>query len=401
MSMSEWPRTNDVDVLLAGGWKPTPFREFILKIHSRCDLSCHYCYVYKMVDQSWRSQPKRMSHATVRHIASRISEHVRAHSLSSIKLILHGGEPLLAGPDFIRSAVTTIRAALDPGVHVAFGLQTNAVLLDVAYIKLLDELDVHVGVSLDGDADAHDRHRRRANGEGSHAAVVRGLEQLTSAPFRHLFNGLLCTIDPRNPPVSTYESLLQFGPPAIDFLLPHGNWSAPPPGRVPGSSETPYGDWLAAVFDRWYLAPRHETQVRLFAEIINLLMGGHSASEMVGLSPAGMVVVETDGAIEQADSLKSAYEGAPATGLHVSRHPFDAVLLLPSVAFRQAGEQALSPVCRSCPIHRVCGGGLYAHRYSKEKGFNNPSVYCPDLLRIIYHIRRAVKADVASLKRPT
>lgn len=397
--MPEWPWTIDVGALVADGWKPTPFREFIIKIHSRCDLSCRYCYMYNMADQSWRFRPKRMSDTTVDDIASRVSEHVREHSLASIKVILHGGEPLLAGPDLIHRAVTTIRAALGPGVDAAFGLQTNAVLLDAAYLKLFDELDIHVGVSLDGDADAHDRHRRRANGEGSHAAVVRGLEQLTSAPFRHLFSGVLCTIDPRNPPVSTYESLLQFRPPAIDFLLPHGNWSAPPPGRVPNSSETPYGDWLAAVFDRWYLSSPQQTQVRLFVEIMNLLLGGSSSSEGIGLSPAAMVVVETDGAIEQADSLKSAYQGAPETGLHVSRDAFDSALVIPSVALRQVGERALSTVCRSCPIHRVCGGGLYAHRYSEKTGFDNPSVYCPDLMRLIYHIRRAVEADVASLKK--
>lgn len=399
MTVPEWPWTDDVDALRASGWRPTPFREFILKIHSRCDLSCHYCYMYKMADQSWRLQPKRMSEVTVGHIADRITEHVRTYSLNSVKMILHGGEPLLAGSDFIRYVVTSIRRALGPGVDGAFGVQTNAMLLDAAYLKLFDELGVHVGVSLDGDADAHDRHRRRANGEGSHAAVVRGLEQLTSAPFRHLFSGLLCTIDPRNAPVPTYESLLRFEPPAVDFLLPHGNWSAPPPGRVPRSSETPYGDWLAAVFDRWYQAPRCETQVRLFTEIINLLLGGTSVSEEIGLSPAGMVVVETDGTIEQVDSLKSAYQGAAATGLRVSSHSFDDALLLPSVAFRQIGERALSPTCLSCPIHQVCGGGLYAHRYSEENGFRNPSVYCPDLLRIIYHIRRTVAADVVPLQR--
>jgi len=355
--------------------------------------------MYKMVDQGWRLQPKRMSQTTVEQISHCIAEHVRTHSLNSVKLILHGGEPLLAGPDFIRHAITTIRAELDPGVYAALSIQTNAVLLDAAYLKLFDELGVRVGVSLDGDASAHDRHRRRANGDGSHAAVVRGLEQLTSAPFRHLFGGLLCTIDPRNAPVSTYEALLSFGPPNIDFLLPHGNWSAPPPGRVARSSETPYGDWLAAVFDRWYQAPRQQTRVRLFSEIMNLLMGRPSATEEIGLSPVGVVVVETDGSIEQADSLKSAYEKAARTGLHVSRDSFDTALLLPSMVARQIGEQALSARCRSCQIRQVCGGGLYAHRYRKENGFDNPSVYCPDLMRLIDHIRRAVEADVADLRR--
>lgn len=397
--MPEQPRIHDIEMLMSGGWKPTPFREFVLKIHSRCDLSCRYCYMYQMVDQSWRSRPKRMSHETIAQLRDRIVEHVRDHSLESIQLILHGGEPLLAGMDLIRYTVTTIRNALGPGVDTGVTIQTNGVLLDAAYLKLFDELSIRVSVSLDGDAAAHNRHRRKANGDGSHAAVVRGLEQLTSATFRHLFGGLLCTIDPRNSPLSTYEALLRFNPPAIDFLLPHGNWTVPPPGRVIGSPETPYGDWLAAVFDRWYRLPRQETWIRLFGEIMGLLLGSHSAAEEIGLSPVAIVVIETDGSIEQADSLKSAYKGAPATGLHVSRHTFDGALRLPAIVDRQIGKHALSADCLSCRIHEVCGGGLYAHRYRAGNGFDNPSVYCPDLLRIINHIRNAVEPDIAALRR--
>jgi uncharacterized protein len=318
--------------------------------------------------------------------------------LPAVRLILHGGEPLLAGADFIRHAVTSIRDALPDSVRADVSIQTNGVLLGAAFLKLFDELDVRVGVSLDGDADAHDRHRRRANGEGSHAAVVRGLEALTSPPFRHLFGGLLCTIDPRNPPVATYEALARFGPPVIDFLLPHGNWSDPPPGRLAGAAETPYGDWLAAVFDRWYSEPRQRTRVRMFSEIMTLLMGGSSGVETLGLSPVGVVVIETDGSIEQADSLKSAYPGAPETGFHVSRDSFDAALSHPAIVARQIGEQALSQSCRPCRLRPVCGGGLYAHRYRADNGFANPSVYCPDLTRIINHILAAAEAGVRRLK---
>jgi uncharacterized protein len=89
--------------------------------------------------------------------------------------------------------------------------------------------------------------------------------------------------------------LARFQPPTIDFLLPHGNWSSPPPGRIPGSKETPYADWLISVFNHWYDAPRQEVRVRLFAEIMKLLLGGKSATELVGLSPYGAIVIETDG----------------------------------------------------------------------------------------------------------
>jgi uncharacterized protein len=395
-SEPEWPATLDVDALLTDGWEPTPFREFVLKIHSRCTLACDYCYMYELADQTWRLRPRRMPLAIAAQTATRIAEHIHAHGLTRITLILHGGEPLLAGPDLIAQVVTSLRDAAGPRVRVDVSLQTNGVGLDDGYLRLFDDLDIRVGVSVDGDAAAHDRHRRYRNGQGSHAAVMAALERLTAGPYRHVFGGLLCTIDVRNDPVATYEALLDVNPPMVDLLLPHGTWTTPPPQRIPDSPSTPYADWLIAVFDRWFTAPRQETRIRLFEEIMHLLLGGASATEAVGLSPVSVIVIETDGSIEQSDTLKSAYHGAPWTGLHVTRDSLDAALLLPSVVARQIGAKALSPECGKCRIQQVCGGGLYPHRYRSGSGFANPSVYCPDLFRLITHIRQAMTAGIAA-----
>jgi uncharacterized protein len=394
---SEWPETLDVAGLLASGWRPVPFREFVLKLHSRCDLACDYCYVYEMADQSWRDRPRVMSVRTLAATAERIAEHVAAHGLESVEVILHGGEPLLAGPDLLEQAVTMVRQAV-PGVRVDATVQTNGLRLNAAFLELFDRLDVHVGLSLDGDAVGHDRHRRRADGRGSHAEVRAALESLTAERWVHLFDGLLCTIDLRNDPYATYEALTAWSPPTIDFLLPHGNWASPPPQRPPGSAETPYADWLIPLFDRWYrTAP--DCDVRLFGELVRLVLGGASTCESVGLSPVGVVVIETDGAIEQSDLLKSAYPGAPWTGLHVDRDPLDSALVLPSVVARQIGVDALADECRGCGVRALCGGGLYAHRYRPGRGFANPSVYCPDLYRLTTHVRQTVRADLAALSR--
>jgi len=399
-SRLEWPMSLDVPALVANGWSPIPFREFIVKVHSRCDLSCDYCYLYEMADQSWRDQPRRMATEIAEATASRIGEHARAHGMPNIVMVLHGGEPLLAGPELITHLVTATREAAGPGVRLDVRVQTNAVGLDDDYLELFSELDVHVGVSLDGAADAHDRHRRFASGRGSYAAVSAGLRRMRQPQFRHLFNGLLCTIDLRNDPVATYEALAAFEPPRVDFLLPHGTWEAPPPGRSPDAADSPYGAWLIAVFDRWYFAPR--TGIRLFEELIQLIVNETSSGETVGLAPARMVVIETDGSIEQVDSLKAAYHGAAMTGLHVTRDSLDAALLLPGVVARQLGVMALAAQCRVCPIHRVCGGGHYPHRYRRGSGFANPSVYCPDLMHLIGHIRDVVRADIsARLRRRT
>jgi uncharacterized protein len=388
----EWPTSLDVPSLLDTGWRPLPFREFIVKVHSRCDLSCDYCYMYEMADQSWRDQPRSMSPETAELTAQRIGEHAKAHRLPSVTLILHGGEPLLAGRDLISQLVTATRRWAGPITTVDAVVQTNGVGLSDAYLKLFDELGVKIGVSLDGDAAGHDRHRQFASGRGSYAAVAAALGRLQRFP--RLYSGLLCTVDLRNDPVQTYQALADFAPPKIDFLLPHGTWAVPPPGRDPDPARTPYADWLIEVFQHWY--PKPQTQVRLFQEIMQLLLGGASDSEIVGLAPARMVVIETDGSIEQEDTLKIAFAGAPATGLHLATDPLDAALLLPQIVARQVGVQALSAQCQGCPIHAVCGGGLYSHRYREGTGFLNPSVYCPDLMALISHIRDQMQADLAA-----
>ncbi|MEX5634918.1 FxsB family cyclophane-forming radical SAM/SPASM peptide maturase [Parafrankia sp. FMc2] len=390
----EWPDgAIDVDALARNGWRPRPFRQFILKVHSRCNLSCTYCYVYHMADSSWRGQPTVMSRETMAAAVRRIAEHAREHGLPLVRVVLHGGEPLLAGKEYIGHLAAVFRAALPPGVTVQFSIQTNGVLLSESFLRLFLEHGIRVGVSLDGTSAVHDRHRVHADGRGSYDEVVRGVRLLASPPYRELFGGLLCTVDLTADPIATYEELLSFDPPAIDLLLPHGHWSGPPPGREPGAAATPYADWLIAVFDRWYSSP-DPPDVRLFQEIIYLILGGASNTEAVGLTPSSLLVIETDGALEQVDTLKSTYEGAPATGLNVVDHPLDAALGHTSIIARQLGVDALAPSCLACPVVKVCGGGYYPHRYRRGSGFRNPSVYCPDLLRIVLHIQDRLRDDL-------
>lgn len=257
-------------------------------------------------------------------------------------------------------------------------------MLDAKTLDAFVDLDIRVGVSLDGVAAAHDAERKYPSGRGSFDDVARGLELLRQRPAT--FSGLLCVVNLAVSPLATYEALLSFGPPAVDFLLPHGNWTTRPPGR-PDAALSPYADWLIEVFDRWYAAPVRETRIRLFDEIMHLLLGGRSATEAVGLTPTSLVVIETDGTIEQSDALKSAYHGAAATGLHIVSNSFDDVLELPQMAATQLGMDALSDECRACVVGAVCGGGLYAHRYRAGHGFRNRSVYCEDLLTLITHIQ--------------
>jgi uncharacterized protein len=318
--------------------------------------------------------------------ATRIGAHARQYGLGEVLVVLHGGEPLLAGANVVSGLARDIRAAVPASCSVRLGMQTNGTLLDEATLGALAGIGITISISLDGDAEAHDRRRRFINGTGSHAQASQAIS-LLAGHYREAFGGLLATIDLRQDPVSCYEALLSYQPPSIDFILPHACWSDPP-------GNTGYGRWLVRAFDRWYDAPVREVRVRLFDEILHLVLGGRSRTDQVGLSPAVAVVIETDGAIEQIDSLKSTYEGAAATPWNVLTDSLDVALRYPGFVARQIGVAALSETCLRCPVHRICGGGHYAHRYRDPDGFRNPSVYCEDLRHLIGHVSMRVRRDL-------
>ncbi|WP_079102503.1 FxsB family cyclophane-forming radical SAM/SPASM peptide maturase [Streptomyces sp. TP-A0356] len=372
----------DVAALLDEGWRPVPLRQFVLKIRSRCNLACDYCIIYEHADQTWRRQPHAMAPGTLRQTARRIAEHAARHGLQRVRIVLHGGEPLLAGPEGVAHLARTVRDIVgEAGAEADFTVQTNGTLLSGRMLDVLAEHRIRVGVSLDGDRDAHDAHRRTAAGRGSYDRVMAGLRRL-SGEHPDLYAGLLCTIDAASDPVAVYESLLPTRPPVIDFLLPHAHWGAPPQGP-PGA----YGRWLAAVFDRWAQAPRKETSVRMLDELLHTLLGGRSRLDWVGITRTVSVFVEADGAIHQNDTLRTGHDGASASGLDVFRNSFDDVLLHPGFAARQAGERALAGACLRCPELSVCGGGEFGHRYRPGAGYRWPTVYCTDLLLLIRHMR--------------
>jgi uncharacterized protein len=365
------------------GGRVLPADQFVLKVHSRCDLACDHCYVYESADQSWRGRPLAVSRDVVSRLALRVAEHVKTHELSRVEIVLHGGEPLLAGIPRLRDILLELEGALGGLCHLDVKVHTNGVLLNEDFCDLFSAHDVGVGVSLDGDRTANDRHRRYRDGRSSYDAAVRAIRLLASDRYRHLYAGVLCTIDVENDPIAVYESLLTLRPPRVDFLLPHATHDSPP--ARPAGTGTEYADWLIAIFDRWR-ADGYPVRIRTFDSITATLAGADSSTEALGLAPVRMVVVETDGSYEQADSLKVTYEGAPATGLDVFRHSLDTVLKHPGVAGRQQGITSLSPTCQRCPVVTTCGGGMYAHRYRSGTGFDNPSVYCADLRKLIDHV---------------
>lgn len=364
--------------------------QFIWKVNSRCNLACDYCYVYEMADQSWENQPMRMSEAVVDAASSRVAAFAGRTQVSQIVVAFHGGEPLLAPPEFYDETCRTIREKTPETTAIRFAMQTNGALLNESFLKVFERWGVHVGISLDGGREANDLHRRYRNGRSSYDDVMGGIELINRDRWRHLFSGILGVVDLRNDPHDVYETIKSLTPKA-DLLLPHGNFDDPPYGlETPeGRAKAPYAEWLSPLFDRWIKQDMETFNVRMFSSIVQMLAGGKSSVETLGGGVLPEIVIETNGEYQKVDTLKSAHAGAPEIGMTVFSNSIEEAAMHSYAQLSAAGATALSETCQVCPIQEVCGGGYLPHRYSRQNNFDNPSIYHEDLLRLIAHAKGA------------
>jgi uncharacterized protein len=367
----------------------------ILKVASRCNLSCTYCYEYHLGDTSWKSQPHFMSEEVLTQTARRMREHAERRALRRFSVSFHGGEPLLAGPEYFERAANILRQTLGPDIRVDLGVQTNGTLLTEEFVACLDRNRISVAVSLDGPLEVNDRFRIYSGGRGSYDDIVRGLQCLRSPAGRRVFAGILSVIQLGTDPLQVFDELVRWGPRAIDFLLPHGNWSRFPPGKEDPAG-TPYADYLITIFDAWWNGRHSHIGIRTFEELIEHRMGGAGTLEVLGLAPVRLIVVACNGNYEAVDTMKSVAPNAHVLGLNVACHTLDDVAEHLHVAARHDKLASLAAACRQCELQATCGGGYYPHRFCAETGFDNPSIYCADYLKLIPHLRAAVEAEVVA-----
>lgn len=373
-------------------------RTYVLKVASRCNLNCSYCYMYNKGDNSWRSQPKVMSDQTVVHLLERIKEHYGpGEGKRHVVLSFHGGEPLFASKEFFRFFIAKANEILPPaGIQPLFSIQTNATLIDEEWCEIFYDNNFDIGVSLDGKKEINDQYRVYHNGKGSYDDVMKGIEQIRA--YKDLSDGMgfLIVVNHEADPHETYDFFKQFG--SFDFLLP--DYHHDEKSELVGEGKTTYAEWMIKVFDRWFHDP-DRPRIRYFDGLVESILGGNYGVDTLGDVHNDLIVIETNGGYEAVDALKICGDGFTKAGANVATESIDEALQTDLANLYQRSHSMLAAKCEQCLIKQVCGGGYLPHRYSKAKGFNNPSVYCTDLMKLITHVQNslldAIPEEVLSL----
>jgi len=355
---------------------------FLVKVASRCNLDCDYCYVYHHADQSWRTMPRLLSDAHRDAFAERLAEYASAVGLHRVAVIFHGGEPLLAGVGRLVNFARKVRAAA-PDVEVDFGLQTNGLLLTDAVLDELEAEAISVSLSMDGPREAHNLHRTTRKGRSSFDKVEAALERLKRRPA--VFAGVIAVIDTSVPPQQLLSFFADHEVPKLDFLLPDSHHDRQPPGR--DANPALYERWLIEAFDTW-LDRYPQLPVRTFEALLDVAAGLPSGTDAFGFGDVSLLSVETDGTWHDLDVLKVAGEGATRLVGSVMDTPVERLASSTAIAThrRLLTKSGLSDVCRACDVVDVCGGGSVPHRH-RAGGFDNPTVYCGEMKALIRHVR--------------
>ena len=363
----------------------------LIKTASRCNLDCAYCYIYRGPDTSWRLQPKRMSHNVVEAVCRRLVEQAERQD-TGFAIVLHGGEPLLLDFDRLASLLCGLRAHLSPDRH-PISIQTNGTLLCENLLDLFVETFTSVSVSVDGPREANDLGRLDHRGRSSFTAAMRGIQLLASHPESgFLFAGTLSVIQPCVSPRHVYRFLKALGTPSMDFLLQDGNHDRLPPGKASFCS-TEYGQWLIDLLDL-YLSDPDPVPIRLIDDTIKLCLGGMSQKEGRGKNHHGILIIESDGEIRKNDTLRASYEGADRFPLqwNITTTPLSRVISSQEYVACTRLQSPTCSLCSDCDLLAVCGGGMPLYRWSAERGYDNPSVYCHDHAVFIRHVLSQLQA---------
>jgi uncharacterized protein len=364
----------------------------VVKVASRCNLNCTYCYVYNKGDDSYKKQPKVMTTKTVVKLLERIKYHCEINKLNTFLIVFHGGEPLLAGVNFFENFINNYNNIFgNSEIRINFALQTNGTLLTLENLKILKNLNIQIGISLDGTEVSNNINRVYHNNKGSYHEILRGFKLVGEVYGREFLNSL-CVIDVKQKPIDVYNHFKAIEVNSIDLLIPEFTLL----DKVNGVNIPNVGDWLIEMFNIWYKDnDKNKFHIDYFSNIVNLILGNSNfGNEMMGKTKNGTLVIETNGAIELVDTLKVCANGITNVSLNVFNNNINDIYTNELAKKYYNGHDNLCNKCENCDLVEICGGGFLIHRYSGNNNFDNPTVYCYDMAKLITHIQNTIFEDL-------
>lgn len=348
-----------------------PIKLLVLQPTPYCNLDCSYCYL------PHRSDRRAMRDETLDAIARNILRSPLA--APHVSVVWHGGEPMTLRPAWYEAAFA--RLAAGPGGRlIEHCFQTNAIGVDDAWISLWSDWGVRVGVSLDGPAHLHDRHRTTRRGRGSFTPTMRGIERLQAAgqPF-HVITVL--TAESLADPDGLLDFYLAHDLRNVCFNIEEEEGTHRRSSLRGPAAEALYRNFLTRIADR--IEAMNEPFACREIDGVRWLIGAPREARRHNpqVNPLEIVSVGVDGALS---TFSPELLGIPSVDFedfafgNVHTDGPEAMLRHPAFLRLHADIAAGVAACRkSCPYFDVCGGGAPANKFFELGSFRGTeTLFC-------------------------
>lgn len=356
-----------------------------------CNLDCAYCFYLDREADPYRDLPGRsMDLETL----ERLVDTWMFYSYPASTFAFQGGEPTLAGLRFFERLIEYQKRYGRDGQSVGNSLQTNGILIDDAWCKLLKEYQWLVGLSLDGPEQMHDRYRLNRGGQGTWRRVMKALEALQRNGVEY---NILCVLSQANveQPKELYRFFRSAGADNLQFI-PLAEFDAE--GNPLPFTITPeqYGRFLLELFEVWW-PERRKVRVRWFDNVAEALAGQKPGNCTMHETCDSYVVVEYNGDVYPCDFFVSAewklgnvmVDSWPEIARRRKRYEFAAKKTLPHAE------------CQICEHFDLCHGGCPKLRHARHRDFYELDYFCQSYKMAFARIREPLAEDVRKLLQRT
>lgn len=375
---------------------------------SVCNIDCSYCYYL----EKKRLYPERRNHWKMDDITLElyVRQHLAAQQGDVVDFIWQGGEPTLMGIDFFKKAIE-LQKRYCGNRCVNNSLQTNGTLLNEEWAHFLREHNFLVGISLDGDRQSNDMHRRSRSGSSTFNQVVEGIRLLKRYGVE--FN-TLTVVNAENVkrPLDVYRSLKRVGSRHMQFIPlveryindpSHDGLMLIEPDFI-GSSQiadwsvpsVAYGNFLNTIFDYWLQNDFGNIFVMNFEQTLTQLIGG-VGSCVSAKKCGGNIIIEANGDVFSCDHF--VYPQHKLGNIHLT----NLINLVNSSKNESFGNKKLENIsnnCLKCSVRFLCNGGCPKHRFGiSSNGLPNENYFCAGYKKYFNHVLPKMNVIIELLRK--
>ncbi len=324
-----------------------------------CNMNCSYCFYLEKKELYPEKAHPRMSDETLEELTKQLME----QSGQNIAITWQGGEPSMMGLDFFKKAVEyEIKYARGKRKNISNGFQTNGTLITAEWVEFFKQYNFLVGLSIDGPAVIHDRHRKLGKHGDSFKRVLNTLRLLQESNTE--FN-ILSTVNDFSCqyPEEIYGFFKKLNIGWLQFIPILERQIENP--KLPATfSATPeaYGSFLVDIFKLWfndYTTSGNAPSIRFIENYFHRYLNRPAPECTMNATCGEYVVIEHNGDVYSCDyfvepkwKLGNIHDGRLIDMIN-SKQQFDFGRLKLNV----------DDECKSCKWHSICFGNCPKYRF--------------------------------------